>query len=665
MRGAFALRGFAANPSGDAAHDPTQVFGARKLRPVEPPVKPGTTRLYADAGDDYKLGVLTGVTMARDTIPDRLLRHAEARPEAPALWSRRGDRWIATNWSDYAQACLDFAGGLLEAGYAPGDAVAILGGNSPEWIIADVGAMFARGVAAGIYQTSTAEQAAYVAAHCEARIIVVEDAAQAAKLLSVQDRMPALRTLVLLRDAERVDDPRVVTFEAFLARGRAHRADVQACFAELRDADLATLIYTSGTTGPPKGVMLSHANLAYVAREACKLTGSEPIGPDDCVVSYLPLSHIAEQMFSIHLPLTAGVTVWCCEAIEKLREVLADARPTVFLAVPRVWEKFKVALEGRLSEQRGVKRAIVTWSRGVGLEAGRWIVERGPPGGVLGLKHGIARRLFFTKLLGGLGLDRLRLAVTGAAPIGVDVLEFFLSCGIVIHEVYGQSEGSGPTTFNRIEPGKRRLGTVGLPFPGVAVRVAEDGEILVRGPNVFMGYHKDPQATAEAIDAEGWLHSGDVGSFDAEGFLRITDRKKDLIITAGGKNVAPQNIEKLLRAIEGVSQAVVIGDNRKYLTALITVDPARAPSDATQRRAHVQAGVDRVNAQLARYEQVKRFEVLPNDFTVEGGELTPTQKIMRKAVAGKYAKEIAALYAEHDDLHFTTGDSESSSPSQS
>jgi long-chain acyl-CoA synthetase len=330
------------------------------------------------------------------------------------------------------------------------------------------------------------------------------------------------------------------------------------------------------------------------------------------------------------------------------------------MGVPRVWEKFKGALEGKLAETRGVKKAIVDWARGVGAQAGPLVVEKGAASGLLGLQHRLADRLFYGKLKEALGLDRLKVAVSGAAPIGRDVLDFFVSIGLVIHEVYGQSEDTGPTTFNQPFPGKRRLGTVGLPIPGIQVKLAPDGEILVRGQNVFQGYYKDEAATREAL-VDGWLCSGDIGEFDADGFLRITDRKKDLIITAGGKNVAPQNIEKLLRGIDGVGNAMVIGDRRKYLAAVLTVDPEGGPALATRNgwptdvealsrhaafRQHVQGEIDRVNRQLAQYESIKRFALLPQDFTVEGGELTPTQKVKRKVVSQKYADVIEGLYAE-------------------
>ncbi len=594
--------------------------------------------------------------MPTDSIPARLRDHARTVPHRVAINWKTDSGWRSMTWGEYHRQCRAFGGALLALGYGPGDTVAITGNNCPEWLIADVGAMYVRGVAGGIYQTSTPEQVQYVAHHMEAKVLVVEDELQWDKVVQVRDQLPHLKRVVMIRDAEQVSDELVVSFEDFLASGTGQDAAVDDAFQAIEDEDLATLIYTSGTTGPPKGVMLTHDNLAFTAQVAVDLVGGAT--PEDCVVSYLPLSHIAEQMFSILCAITAGYAVWTCPAVPDLKSYLLEAHPTLFLAVPRVWEKFKAALETKLGEATGAKAHIVSWSMAQGLEGGRSIMDTGEPHGRIGLRYRVAEKLFFSKLQDQLGLDRLRMAVTGAAPIGKDVLEFFLSCGIIIHEVYGQSEDTGPTTFNNPHPGQRKHGTVGLPLPGVDVKIADDGEILVRGRNVFAGYHKDPAAT-DATLIDGWLHSGDIGEFDPDGFLRITDRKKDLIITAGGKNVAPQNIEKLIKGIEGVSQCVVIGDRRKFLSALITLDeeqgPAMAakrgwPSDPSSLVSHgpfqgwLQSQVDRANQDLARYETIKKFTVLPADFSIEGGELTATMKVKRRVVNEKYAEQIEAFY---------------------
>ncbi|MBA2661962.1 MAG: long-chain fatty acid--CoA ligase [Bradymonadaceae bacterium] len=596
--------------------------------------------------------------MGRDTIIDRFLRNAEEIGGKPALWFKKGQTWQPIDWASYARQARQFAGALIGEGYEPGDCVTICSYNCPQWVIADVGAMMAQGVPAGIYQTDSAAQVAYIIGHCEAKVALFEDEEQYRKFVTVRGELPRVKRVVLFRDAEKISDPLVCSFEMFLASGQAHAKAVDARIAAIQDDDLATLIYTSGTTGPPKGVMLSHRNLAFTANMANEVINLEQLGGDNAVVSYLPLSHIAEQMFTIHLAITLGYSAWFAESLLQLKDALVAARPTLFFAVPRVWEKFHSTLENRLAEASFPKSAIVKWAREVGREAGLHTIEYGPPTGALGLKYQIADKLFFSKLAGQLGLDRLKIAVSAAAPIGTDVLEFFLSCGIIIREVYGQSEDCGPTTFNYPQPGKTRLGTVGLALPGLTMKIADDGEILARGPNVFMGYYKDPEATAETL-IDGWLHSGDIGELDAQGFLRITDRKKNIIITSGGKNVAPQPIENALKQIDGIGQAVVIGDQRKFLSALLTLDPEQAPSFAARKgwpkdltalathpafQAHVQEHIDRINQDLARVETIKKFVVLAEEFTEETGELTSTKKIKRRAVTTRRSEQIESMY---------------------
>lgn len=598
--------------------------------------------------------------MKLDTIVDRLFAHSHLIGDKGAIWYQDKRTWKNHTWAEYADAVEKFAGALLSLGFEPGDCTVIMGNNSPEWLFADVGTMAARGCPAGIYQTSTQEQALYVANHCEAKVFVIENLEyfRALELDTVRDKLPHVKKFVLIHDAEKIEHPDVISFADFLASGEAYRAQAKQRRAQILGSDLATLIYTSGTTGPPKGVMLSHENLGWTALAAVEAVGD--VQSSDCVVSYLPLSHIAEQMFSLHLAITAGYPVWCCEDIAKIKDTLVIARPTLFLAVPRVWEKFRTALEMKFADATGAKRLVVDFALKVGREAGTIIVEKGEDALPLPMKlqNTLAQKAFGSKLRAALGLDRLRIAVSGAAPIGKDVLDFFLATGIIIHEVYGQSEGSGPSTFNFPKPGERRIGSVGKAFPGCELKIAADGEILVRGPNVFMGYYKEPQATAETL-VDGWLHSGDVGRLDEDGFLYITDRKKDLIITAGGKNVAPQNIEKLLRNIDGIGNTVVIGDRRKFLAALVTIDPERGPALAKERgwptdfeelAKHkdfldfVQSEVDRINTELARYESIRKFAVLPHDFTTESGELTPTQKVKRKVVNERHAAVIEDIY---------------------
>jgi long-chain acyl-CoA synthetase len=589
----------------------------------------------------------------------RLIERAGEHPERPAHYFWREGGWARWTWSEYVGRARAFAGALIGLGFRPGESIAIMADNCPEWATADVGAMLAGGVPAGIYATLNAEQAAYVAGHCDARVVVVDGRRRLEAILSQRPRLPRLERVVVVdgADARAAGDPAVVSFDDFCRAGRGELGEVDRRVDRLGEADPATLIYTSGTTGPPKGAVLTHGNLAFVGRMVAEMTG---VSGDDRVVSYLPLSHIAEQVFTIHGPVVAGLPVWFARSFEHLREALLAARPTVFLGVPRVWEKLRSALSARFDEAKGSRRALLAWARGVGLEAGRLRLAGAPVPPALALQERAARRLVFDKVRAQLGFDALRVAATGAAPIGADVLEFFLSIGLPLHEVYGQTEVSGAATFNVPLPGQTRLGTVGRAAPGCEVRLAPDGEILVRSPGIFAGYHKDPAATAELI-VDGWVHSGDVGEVDADGFFRVTDRKKDILITSGGKNVTPVNIELKLQRIEGVGQAVVVGDRRKYLSALLTIDADRGPALARERGwpearealarhaafyEHVREGVDRVNAELGRHETIKRFTILSRDFSQEGGELTPTQKVRRKAVAELYRREIDAMYDE-------------------
>ena len=596
--------------------------------------------------------------MSRDTIVDRFLSKTEEQAGKPALWAKRGGKWKYMNWANYGKKCRLFAGALIDHGIEPGASICIIGYNCPEWVIADIGAMCARLVPVGIYQTNSPPEVAYIANHSEAPLIVAEDREQWEKIDAQRDELEYLETIVMMRDADEVDDDSVIAFDDFLEIGRDYLRDVDDRIDAIERDDVGTMIYTSGTTGPPKGVMLTHDNLAFTAGSAEQIVGG--MQPDDCMVSYLPLSHIAEQMFTIHLAVTFGYPIWFAEEISKVKEAIEVARPTVFFGVPRVWEKFKSALENRLDEASGVKARLLNWARDVGVRAGYEWSETGELSNSLRVQYEMAKRLVFSKLKERLGFDRLRIPVSAAAPIGVDVLEFFLSFDIMIHEVYGQSEGCGPTTANYAEPGKIKLGSVGLPIPGVDVQIADDGEIKLKGRNVFKGYFKMPDETDETLK-DGWLYSGDIGHFDDDGFLHITDRKKDIIITAGGKNIAPQKIEKLLRKIDGISQAAVIGDRRKFLSALMTLDPDRAPTLAEENgwptdledlaehpefRAYVEDEVDEANEELAQVETIKRFRLLGRDWAQETDELTPTQKVKRRVIDEKYEDEIESMYAD-------------------
>lgn len=585
----------------------------------------------------------TQASPTRDAIPHRLLRQAEQRPSSIAYLASVDGRYQPTTWRTFADQVRRAARALIAIGFPRGGVVSILGFNRPEWVILDHAAMMAGGAPAGIYTTCSPDEVAYIIHHSESRLVLVEDAAQLAKVQARRAQLPRLEHVVLMRGAAS-DEPGVMTWDELLDRAdAAPEAVLDARIDAIEQADLATLIYTSGTTGPPKAVMLSHQNLAWTARTLVDV-GGEPGEGGDVSLSYLPLSHIAEQMATIHMPATAGSTVYYAESLDKVADNLKQARPTVFFGVPRIWEKFHAALAHRLGEVTGVKKRLVAWARSVCTEVNARRDRSEPLPRTLELQYRLAHKLVIGKLKVALGFDRARSLISGAAPIAPDVLAFFASIDLPIREIYGQSEDSGPTSFNL--PGKTLIGSVGPALPGIEVKIAEDGEILVRGPHVFLGYLKDPEATAEAL-RDGWLCSGDLGAFDSQGFLTITGRKKEIIITAGGKNIAPKNIEAAIKQSPLVGEAVVIGDRRKFLTALVTLDEAAAHQLApAELRAAIQRQIDDVNQGLARVEQVKKFAILPRPFGIETGELTPTLKIKRSVVARNFAAEIEAMYAD-------------------
>jgi long-subunit acyl-CoA synthetase (AMP-forming) len=579
----------------------------------------------------------------------------------PALRVKRDGAWRATTWVEYERDARRAARALIGLGVQPGKGVSLIGNNSPEWLIADVGAIFAGAMPAGIYTTSSAAQVRYITHHCEAKVAFADSPDQVAKFVAEKEGMPHLEAVVQMVGAPAESAGggklRVLGWDAFLALGDGvDEAKLDARIAAQKIDDVCTLIYTSGTTGEPKAVMISHRNITWTAETMISMLD---FGADDISVSYLPLSHVAEQMLTVHGPMMMGSTVYFADSVEKLPEALADVRPTFFLGVPRVWEKIQAKMQAAGASAKPIQKKLVAWAKKQGL-AGGYAEQRRTAKPLL---YPIAQKVVFDKVRRRLGLDRARICVTSAAPISRDTLEFFLSLGIPILEVYGMSECTGPATYS--PPDRFRTGKAGMCIPGAELKIAEDGEVCMRGHHVFKGYLKDPEATKAAIDADGWLHSGDIGTIDRDGFLQITDRKKDLLITAGGENIAPQVLEGLLKAIPVIAQAVVIGDRRKFLSALLTLDPERVIAEAEAAgsparsiaeaasckafRRHLERQIDGVNTTLARVQTIKKFEVVATEFTIEGGELTPTMKVKRKVVNEKYKVQIEALYVEAED----------------
>ncbi len=588
------------------------------------------------------------------TTLTRLREHAVSRPRGTAYAVKSGDDWVETTWQDFDRQVRRVARALIALGVPAGGTVGILAFNRPEWTLSYLGAMAAGAVPVGIYQTCSPRQVGYVAGHAEMQVIVVEDRAQWDKVDQVRGALPALTQVVMMAPGDLSGDRRFFSWDDFMARAsEAGEKALEDRFSAIRSNQLATLIYTSGTTGDPKGVMLSHSNLVETARIS---HGLHEIGGGDVTLSYLPLAHIAEQMISIHMAIYSGFTVYYAESIDKLADNLREVEPTIFFGVPRVWERIRAGILGKLETAPVLSRRLALWALDVGSRAAARRIAGEAVSAALGFQLRIADRLVLSKARRRLGMARVVLAASGAAPIGRDVLDFFAALGIAIYEVYGLSETCGPGTWNFA--GVSKLGTVGPVLPEVELRIGDDGEVLFRGPNVFQGYFKSPQETAEALEDDGWFHTGDLGQVDGEGFLTITGRKKELIITSGGKNIAPTGIEAELKKLKLVGEAVVIGDARKFLSALFTLEEEAAGRFAAEHGIEgaihddarlieeLQRGVGAVNADFARVERIRKFRVLPRGLSVEDGELTPTLKLRRRQIAENWAELIEGMYAD-------------------
>jgi long-chain acyl-CoA synthetase len=569
--------------------------------------------------------------------------------------------WQPVTWGAYAEAVRLVAHGVMALGLEPGERVGLVGENRPEWLYSDLGIQSAGGWTTGIYTTSSPEQVAYILDHAECRFFIVEGEEQLDKALEIRGRLPALERIIVM-DPEGLrtfHDPKVLMWDEFLNLGRAHRAAhpdaLEDRLSRITSDDVALLIYTSGTTGPPKGAMLSHRNILWT---------SEALGAalehrmEDEVLSYLPLSHIAERLVSLLVRNRYGYTANFVENVDTILDNLREVAPTILFAVPRIWEKLYSGVDLHMREVDPFKRLAYRVAVAIGRRAAPYRQRGRRMGAGLALLYRVADALVLLPLRRRVGLHRLRWALSGGAPIAPDMLSYFWSIGVTILQIYGQTEGSGPTTTHRV--GDVRPETVGPPLPGVEVRLAPDGEILVRGGNVFAGYFKDPVATA-AMLRDGWLHSGDVGVFDPDGHLRITDRKKDLFITAGGKNIAPQYIENKLKFSPYINDAVVIGDGRRYLVALVVIDEENVTKWAQDRRLSfttyvdlsrhqdirdlISREVEAVNRTLSGPEQVKKFAILPKRLYAEDGEVTPTMKVKRTEMMRKYGDLVDEMYA--------------------
>ncbi len=596
--------------------------------------------------------------MAFGTILEALAANAKNTPQRTIIRhiATSGGQYQDVNWAELYEAIQNLAAALVDQGLEPGDRVAILSYNRLEWIITDMAVMLAGGVSVALYHTNTAEQCAYILADSGARFVFVEDEEQVAKVLEHWDGLADLKAAVLYQGQHPASERTIFGFKALMdmgAKARPAQAPELDRLLALIDRDtLATLVYTSGTTGPPKGCMISHANLCGVLEAIDDFLQVDPEAEQSLLI--LPVSHLYPRVTGYYYNLYKNIPLALAQSIDSAAENMKQIRPTYFACVPRVFEKLYDRINGQIDQGPALKKSLLNWASGVGRRRSALILDHKPVPALLGLQHKIADALVFKKIRDQLG-GRLRFAVSAGAPLSAEIGLFIHAIGVHVLEYYGLTEcvGGTVTTFEHT-----RYGTVGRPMRGVELKIADDGEILLRG-NVFMGYWNMPEKTAELI-MDGWCHTGDVGRIDDDGYLVITDRKKDLIITAGGKNISPQNLENLLKRIPLVSVAMVHGDRRKYLTALLSLDQAETLawaaaqglatddfsriSQSPEVRRMIQDQMDAINANLARFETIKKFAVLDRELSQEEGEITATLKVKRRIIEQKFKDMLDSLY---------------------
>ena len=590
--------------------------------------------------------------VAGQTLPALFADTVRNRGDAVALRWREGDSFSDMTWSEYAERACRVAAGLQSLGVRPGDRVVLMLRNRPEFHLADIGALLAGATPISIYNSSSPEQVEYLVGHCEAVTAIADDVGILERFLKVRAELPGLRHLVVVDDPDGVAPADVLRFEELLGN---QPVDLAEAAGRARPEDLATVIYTSGTTGPPKGVMVTHSNICWVLESMAREFGGSLTGWR--IVSYLPMAHIAERVVSHCQHVRHGAEVTTCPDPTTLARYLREVRPELVFGVPRVWEKIYAGIQAAVAADPQ-KQAFFNQALEVGHQVAAARLSGEPLPEQLQAAWDNVDGVVFSNVRALVGLDQCRMAITGAAPIPAEIFDFFRAIGVPLSEVYGLSECTGPMTWT---PYRVRPGTVGPPIPGQEVRLADDGEVLCRGGNVFPGYLKDPERTAETLDDEGWLHTGDIGELDEAGYLRIVDRKKELIVTAGGKNISPANLEAAIKAFPIIGQACVIGDRRPYMAALIVLDPDMAPAWARSRgieaasvaelavhpevRAEVERCVAEANSRFSQVEGIKRFHILPDEWLPDSEELTPTMKLKRRGVLAKYAEEIESLYA--------------------
>lgn len=595
-----------------------------------------------------------------DTIPKLFLKNKNRFGERVALREKDLGIWQRTSWNAYWDHVRNFALGLKVLGLKPGDKLAVLGDNSREWLYADLATQSSAAVTVGIYPTDVSAQVKYILKNSESSFVVARDQEQVDKILEVKNDLPGMKKVIVIdmKGLRRYNDPQIMSFQDVEALGEELSREQPALFEDMvqstREEDVAIIVYTSGTTGPPKGAMITHKNMLSMIKGLSQILDFRPT---DSFVSALPLCHIAERMFSLIFPMWAGCTVNFAESVATLQEDLAEISPTAFLSVPRIWEKMHSTVIIRMKDAVFFKRWIFNWMLPVGQRIAELKLSRKPIPVYWKLLNGLAYLLLFRPLKNHMGLLEARICVSGAAPIAPELVKFYRAIGIPIRECYGMTELAG---ISFVPQGSTtQIGSVGKPIPGVEFRLAEDGEIILTGEAVFAGYYGNPEAT-RAIIKDGWLHTGDVGELDEYGDLRITDRKKDIIITAGGKNISPSELENSLKFSPYIKEAVVIGDRRKYLTCLIQLEldtvahwaqenriaytNYRSLATHPEVRKLIEGEVEKSNKNFARVETIKKFNILDKELDQDDEELTATMKVKRTVIEKKYKDLIEAMY---------------------
>ncbi|MCK5542180.1 MAG: long-chain fatty acid--CoA ligase [Desulfobacterales bacterium] len=595
-----------------------------------------------------------------ETIPQLFNKTVIQNGPRVALRTKDLGIWHDITWNEYHDIAKKVGCALLSMGFKKGDAACIIGNNSTEWVMADMGIQCVGGVSVGVYATNAWQQVEYVVNHCDAKFLFVENEEQLDKYLMFRENTSVLEKVIVwdTKGLSAFKDPMVMTFEQLIEQGKNKDEESPSLFekmnAEVTPDDVAMIIYTSGTTGPPKGAMLTHKNVTWMAGA---VNETIKIYKTDNVLSFLPLCHVFERLFTVFIHIKFAYTVNFVEKPDTVMQNMMEVSPTVGYAVPRIWEKYYSNIMIKMADATWIKRFAFNTALKIGKKRADLVMNFKSPGIFFKGLYFVAWFTVFRKLKERLGFENIRVAISGAAPISKDVLRFFQSIGINLIEGYGQTEGTGVTTLSPED--KAKFGTVGTTLKGLDIKIAEDGEILVKSPGVFKGYYKSDKATAETI-IDGWLYTGDVGEIDADGFLKITDRKKDIIVTAGGKNITPQYIENKLKASIYINDSVVIGDKRKFLSCLIMIDEDNVVKfaqdnkvqfstykDLTQNEqvtALIDKEIKKVNETLARVENIRKFTILPKQLYEEDGEVTPTMKIKRKFVNEAFKDIIEAMY---------------------